>query len=109
MIVKARKSRKASARRLTPGQLYPVIGIEADDYRIIDDDGRPFLYDPALFEIIDPREPSDWVSELGEEGERYAYPAPLNRRGFFEDYHDGDPKAVSTFWRIVNRWLAKAG
>ena len=29
---------------LTPGQDYVVIGIEADDLRILSDQGRPYLY-----------------------------------------------------------------
>ncbi|MCI0630509.1 MAG: hypothetical protein L0Y44_07645 [Phycisphaerales bacterium] len=109
MIVRAKKSRKVSAKRLTPGQLYPVIGIEADWYRIIDDDGGPYLYEPELFEVVNSREPSDWVIEQGEDGERYAYPRPLNRQYFFEDYHDGDRKIIAVFWRVVNRWLSQTG
>jgi len=43
---------------------------------------------------------------LGEDGERYAYPPPLNAPGFFEDFFDGKPEAVKTFWRVVNERLA---
>ena len=61
---------------LTPDQPYPVIGIEADDLRILNDQGRPFLYPRELFAVVDAQEPSDWVNEWGEDGERYAYPPP---------------------------------
>ena len=47
-------------------------------------------------------------SETGEDGERYAYPKTLNAPGFFEDFFDGDAKAIATFWRCVNGRLAKA-
>jgi len=57
---------------LKPGQAYVVIGIEADDLRILNDAGRPFLYPRRLFTLVDSQEPSDWVTEYGEEGERYA-------------------------------------
>jgi len=57
---------------------------------------------------LDAREPADWVSELGEDRERYAYPPPLNDCGFFEDYFDGRPEAVATFWRVMNRRLSAA-
>jgi len=90
---------------LTPGQPYIVIGIEADDFRILNDQGRPCLYPPRLFKIVDPSEPSDWISETGEDGERYAYPPSLNDNGFFEDFFDGDREAVAVFWRTVNQWL----
>ncbi|HEV2381322.1 MAG TPA: hypothetical protein VG206_16195 [Terriglobia bacterium] len=91
---------------LTVRQPYVVIGIEADDYRILNDLGRPYLYSRDLFKVVDAREPDDWLSEYGEEGERYAYPAPLNAPGFFEDFFDDRSKAIKVFWRVVNRRLA---
>jgi hypothetical protein len=105
MIVKLRR-RNARYRDLAPRQPYVVIGIEGDDYRILNDAGRPYLYPRGLFEVLDAREPGDWVSEVGEDGERYAYPAPLNEPGFFEDFFDDKSKAVKTFWRVVNQRLA---
>lgn len=105
MTVKLRR-RNARYRDLTPGQPYVVIGIEGDELRILNDAGRPYLYPPGLFKVHDAREPGDWVTDRGDDGERYAYPAPLNNPGFFEDFFDGKPKAVRTFWRVVNRRLA---
>jgi hypothetical protein len=93
---------------LTPNQPYLVIGIEADDFRVLNDQGRPYLYPPELFEVVDPHEPTDWDSEVGEDGERYAYPPPLNQVGFFEDFFDDQRQAVATFWRVVNQRLALA-
>ncbi len=61
MIVKLQKQH-SDYPDLTPGQPYVVIGIEADDLRILNDQGRPFLYPPELFEVIDP--PRTW--RLGE-------------------------------------------
>lgn len=107
MIVKV-KCPNGQYSDLTPGQQYVVIGIEADELRILNDQGRPYLYSPQFFEIVDPREPEDWMTEFGEEGERYAYPLPLNESGFFEDFFDGKPKAVTTFWQVVNQRLATA-
>lgn len=91
---------------ITPGQLYFVIGIEADDYRILNDGGKPYLYPSELFQIVEYYEPGDWVTEYGSEGERYSYPPLLNRAGFFEDYFEGNEKAVSIFWHEVNKRLA---
>ena len=88
------------------GQSYVVIGIEADDLRILNDAGRPFLYPRNLFSVIDTQEPVDWVTEFGDDGERYSYPPPLNKSGFFEDFFDQKAKAVATFWRVVNQRLA---
>ena len=105
MIVKLKK-KSARYRDLTFGQPYVTIGIEADEFRLVNDAGRPFLYEPRLFLVVDNREPADWVTEIGDDGERYSYPSPLNKPGFFEDFFDQKAKAVATFWRIVNRRLA---
>ena len=107
MIVKLRR-KNARYPDLTAGLAYVVIGIEADDYRILNDQGRPFLYPSRLFKIVDSSKPHDWVTEHGAEGESYAYPQPLNAVGFFEDFFDAKPKAVVTFWRIVNQRLVSA-
>ena len=108
MIVKLRR-KNPRYPDLTPGQPYVVIGIEGDEFRILNDAGRPYLYPPGIFSVVDAREPGDWVMEHGDDGERYAYPAPLNHPGFFEDFFDDRPKAVKTFWHVVNQRLATAG
>lgn len=105
MIVKPKK-KNASYPDLTFGQPYVVLGIEADDLRILNDAGRPFLYPADLFAMVDAQESSDWVTEFGEDQERYSYPPALNKPGFFEDFFDEKRKAVTTFWRVVNRRLA---
>ncbi len=107
MIVKLRRSAKKYPD-LKVGQPYVVIGIEGNEYRLLNDAGRPYLYPPNLFRIADRKEPDDWVSESGADGERYAYPAPLNEPGFFEDFFDRRPEAIRTFWQVVNRRLATA-
>lgn len=37
---------------LTHNNIYDVISIEKDWYRIIDDSGEDYLYPPELFEIV---------------------------------------------------------
>lgn len=105
MIVKLKK-KNTRYRDLTFGQPYVVIGIEANELRLLNDVGRPFLYPPELFSLIDSKEPRDWITEFGDDGERYSYPLPLNKSGFFEDFFDEKAKAVTTFWRVVNQRLA---
>lgn len=107
MIVKLRR-RLQRYRDLTANRPYVVIGVEANDFRILNDQGRPFLYPARIFAVVDRREPEDWVSEVGEAGERYSYPPSLNAVGFFEDFFDGNRRAVRTFWRVVNEQLAAA-
>jgi hypothetical protein len=93
---------------LSVGQPYLVIGVEADDLRVLNDQGRPYLYPRELFTVIDSRVPQDWITERGEDGEQYAYPPQLVPPGFFEDFFDGIPEVVATFWRVMNRRLAAA-
>lgn len=108
MIIKYSK-RHPDYNDLTLDSHYVVIGIEADDYRILNDQGQPYLYPNSLFEIVDAREPDDWITEIGDDGERYAYPPQLNAPGFFEDFFDANLDAVSSFWRTVNeRWAIAA-
>ncbi len=87
---------KGNRDDLTRGNIYRVIGIEGDWYRIMNDHGQPYLYDPALFRVVDSTEPPEWRSAIGQEGERYAYPPALGKSGFFEDYFDGDRKVMAT-------------
>lgn len=107
MIVRLRR-KSTQYPDLTPGQGYVVIGVEADDLRILNDEGRPYLYPSRLFSIADPHKPEDWITVYGEDGEQYAYPPPLNDCGFFEDFFDGKRDAVTAFWQVVNQRLAEA-
>lgn len=107
MIVKLIKNTSGSVG-LSQNQHYFVIGIEADDYRLLNDSGEPCLYSPDLFELVDGAEPSDWISEVGEDGERYAYPYLLNQPGFFEDYFDHKHEQTAIFWHVVNQRLSQA-
>jgi len=107
MIVKP-KEKNPAFPDLTPDQPYFVIGIEANDYRVLNDHGQPYLYSPDLFEVVDPHKPSIWVTAYREDGERYSYPPELSEAGFFEDYFDGKDDALSTFWHTVNKRLSEA-
>jgi hypothetical protein len=107
MIIKLKK-KNLEYPDLSPEQCYFVIGIEADDYRILNDYGKPYLYPASIFKIIDKTEPANWQTVYGEDGERYSYPKALNQPGFFEDYFDGDSVAFSKFWHLINSRLTEA-
>ena len=107
MIVKF-KSNNPLFPDLSEGQAYFVIGIEADDFRVLNDSGKPYLYSPELFDVVDSREPGDWITSFGDDGERYSYPTQLNKVGFFEDIFDHKPEQTSTFWKAVNQRLSEA-
>ena len=88
---------------LTVGRVYEVLGIACDDYRLLDDTGEPVVFDRSCFSIVDPTEPSNWVSEI-DDGARYACPPGWDEPGFFEDWHDGVPKVRESFWKQLEEW-----
>ena len=55
MIVKLKK-KNPDYLDITPDKSYFVIGIEVDDYLILNDYGKPYLYPTNIFEVIDSRE-----------------------------------------------------
>lgn len=87
---------------ITGGMTYVVLGIEADEYRLLNDEKEPVLYAPALFDVVDEQTPACWLCSFGPDGEKYAYPPELNEPGFFEDYHDGVPSAVVALRRYAD-------
>lgn len=89
---------------LTLGDTYEVIGIEGNEYRIVDDKREPILFDPTCFEVVDNTEPTFWVSVL-EDGVRYAYPPEWARPGFFEDYFDYQEDTRQEFWTQLDRYF----
>jgi hypothetical protein len=72
----------------------------------LNDQGRPYLYSPDLFTLVDAREPADWVNEVGEDGERYAYPPQIQFVGFFEDFFDDQREILA---RVVQTDLMLNG
>jgi hypothetical protein len=89
---------------LTVGGVYEVIGIEAGQYRILDDSGRPYLFAPQMFCVIDATRPTHWVTQ-SEDGVEYSYAPELSAPGFFEDYFDHNPDAKRVFHRYLNQHL----
>jgi hypothetical protein len=96
MKVKLKPGWSGTYPELTVGNVYRVLGIEADDLRILNDAGDPVLYHPRAFTYLDPVHPAEWIAERGDGGELYAYPAELGEpRHFFEEFHDGNAQIRS--------------
>lgn len=104
MIVQLKNSLSNVPRNLSRYKHYLVLGISANDFRVLNDRDDPVLYEPELFAIIDDTEPDDWDSQYGEGGERYAYPRDLPKY-VWEEYHDDVPEAVN----IINGYLKRVG
>ena len=97
-------------RGLSIGAVYDVVGLDSENFRVIDDDDEPFLYPKASFEIVDPAIPEDWVTETVDD-DYFVDPPECAGRGFYEAYFDGVEAAVKTFeaFRKRNSLLHKAG
>ncbi len=86
---------------LTVGREYEVLTVEGDWYRLLDDRDDPVLFHQICFAVSDPTEPTFWVCEVDEDGERHCAPPEWSQVGFWEDYHDRMPEACRRFWESL--------
>jgi hypothetical protein len=79
-------------QNVTPGEEYFVLGIDRDDFRVINDSGDPILYPKELFEVLDAAIPAGWRLSEDEEDRGYYYLDPIrtSEPGFWEDFHCSD-------------------
>lgn len=88
---------------LTPGRVYPVIGIEADHYRLLDDCEGAYLYPKYLFVVIDSSIPDSWV-RTDYDSEQYSIDPPeLSEQFFWEEFHDKNSAAIAKFRQYRDR------
>ncbi|MET9249287.1 hypothetical protein [Nonomuraea sp. NPDC003709] len=74
-----------------------------------DDDESPgTLWDPSMFETLDPRIPKCWTMTL-EDGRLRAAPLSWHRAGFWNDYFDRNPRAITDFEEGKAATLAESG
>jgi len=88
---------------ITEGNVYAVIGIEGDYYRMLGDHGLPFLYHKNRFQIIDQEKEPDWVKKTDEIIGEIWYPARLMDDGIFEEYFSYNSKAMHSIIATVSK------
>lgn len=94
---------------LSLGEVYEVLAIEDDMYRILTDPqswpygNDPVLYESSLFEVVDGSIPEFWVEERFEDGSVCQSP-PEWKGCFFDDFHDGDAASRRIFRDVVKRY-----
>jgi hypothetical protein len=88
---------------LTVNKAYHAISISYDCFRVIDDDGEPYLFSKKLFNIIDPHIPDHWIAEIDDEDGEVIFVGPreFSKQGFFEDYFDGVKSVVEEYERCL--------
>ena len=90
---------------LTVGVIYPVLGIDDENYRVVNDLLEPVLYGKDIFDVVESTVPGDWINRKYEDGEYHFYPPDFSEVGFFEDYFDGFAPAIEKY----NRYLKLNG
>ena len=116
MRVRVRKDFKARIRDgllhpgISPLEEYFVLGISQEDFRIVDDQGEPFLYPKELFEVLDPSLPPGWQFEESPDGAYHLGPTKTLVRGLYEDFvgSDGDRVAQAQAQQAVREVLEAA-
>jgi hypothetical protein len=86
---------------ITPDNLYTVIGLDDQYYRIVNDRREPIIYERENFIVIDAFLPSSWIRKEFEDGDYYLGPPELSSAGFFEDYFDHKSDACKRFNRFL--------
>jgi len=80
---------------ITPLEDYFVIGVNLDEYRVVDDKGEPILYPKVLFAVLDARVPPDWQFTEDGDGGFYLDPIRTARPGFYEDFFNSDGNKIA--------------
>jgi hypothetical protein len=88
-------------QHLMPNCIYTVIGIDNENFRVVNEIGEPILYPKELFDIVDSVVPGIWVKKEFEDGDYYIDPPELSEAGFYEDYFDMREDAVKTFQKFL--------
>lgn len=95
---------------LTLENIYSVIDEGSKlDYRIINNEGEPCLYDTRRFDIVDNTMDDDWIVKIDDEGSLvYFYSKELSQyEHLYEDYHDDNLEAIKAFDAYVIRKFKK--
>lgn len=88
---------------LTVGKVYQVLCVFMEEkgpvkYRLIRDDGHTAaLYESSHFKVVSGVLPSNWVAHYQADAFFELAPKTWVKRGFWENYFDGDSTAIKQF------------
>jgi hypothetical protein len=91
---------------ITEGNLYSILGMEGDYYRILGDTGKPYLYHKNRFEVIACEKGMDWTREIDSVIGEICYPAAITVN-IFEEFFLYDLKAKVIISSYVNKIFDK--
>jgi hypothetical protein len=97
-------------RGVTALEAYFVIGVNQEEFRVVDDKGEPILYPKDLFEVVDATLPSGWQFCEYPDGEYHLDPVATGAPGFYEDFFgsNGDRVAQSKAQQVLRETLETA-
>ncbi len=89
-------------QNLEPNNVYEVIGITDEHFRVLNEASEPILYPKYLFDVIDSTIPESWVRKDYPNDEYFIDPPELSGPDFdYEDYFDEKPGAKVIFERFL--------
>jgi len=91
---------------LTLGNIYNILAVDIDSYRIIGNRGFPYLYDKRRFEVIDDKLDNEWEKTVTESG-RILYNPKEFKEHLLSKYFDQNIRAINIFNRYVKKKFEK--
>lgn len=99
---------------LTLGKVYTVLAVISVPGRetllrfVSDDEDTPSVFDARQFITVSTELPSNWVGVVNEDGLFVLAPESWTRGGFWEDFFNGVPEAISEYERERAKIVAEA-
>jgi hypothetical protein len=92
---------------IEPGELYFVVEISDEDYRVVNNMGAPVLYPKCIFTVLDAAIPPGWQFTEYADHEYHLSPICASMPGFYESFFfsDGDISATNAARRTVREML----
>ena len=113
-VVLLHEPEEAEQPWLSTSREYVVLSVEEHHtgvagYRIESDRSQgPALFRAPRFKIIDPSVPSCWIAHRLQGATVELAPPVFARAGFWEDYYNGDPRAVAEYRRIRDQLMIES-
>lgn len=88
---------------VTIGKKYVVLALEGNDYRLVGDEGRPYLYPREAFKVIDKSGDDEWTMFRDSDDIAYCGPSVLILGTVFDDYFEQLASAIAIVEPYVRR------
>ena len=101
MVVEFVKSIGEKTSEFVVGRKYLLVGIDDDNYRVMTDGLKPFVYPRTCFAPPNLTPPAGWLRITYEGGEYESYDPDSGGKAVVMGMFDGDPDATAQFANYV--------